>query len=227
MVWILSIDASTVGCSVALFSNNILISRASLEKERSASEMLTTLIDNVLKEAVIGFSDLSAIAVAKGPGSYTGLRIAVSTAKGMAFALNIPLISYGSLEAMLRQVKIENFKGLLCPMLDARRMEVYMGLYDSETFKLKSGVEACIVNENLLAEKLVSNKVLFFGEGSGKCKDLLISKNANFYEFDVFPSAEYSGEITYNKYLKKEFENLQEFEPHYLKEYMFKTKKKP
>jgi tRNA threonylcarbamoyladenosine biosynthesis protein TsaB len=131
---IISIDASTTGCSVALFDGPELISAAESRIERSSAEMLTSLVDHVLFTAKVRKNNLDAIAVAKGPGSYTGLRIAVSTAKGLAFALDKPLLSYGTLDVLVQQVYGIS-QQLICPMIDARRMEVYAAFYDSSTKK--------------------------------------------------------------------------------------------
>ncbi len=221
---ILSIDASTTGCSVALFNGFNLISSAESRIDRSSAEMLTTLIDNVLKTAKVDKKELHAIAVAKGPGSYTGLRIAVSTAKGLAFALDKPLLSYGTLDLLAHQVF--GFSGdLLCPLIDARRMEVYSAFFDANSRQIASDVEAIIVDSNSFQDILDKNKVLFFGEGSAKCKELIIHPNAQFLSEVILPSAVFSGNICYEKYVSGDFEDLTLFEPNYLKEYMFKTKK--
>jgi tRNA threonylcarbamoyladenosine biosynthesis protein TsaB len=221
---ILSIDASTTGCSVALFDNDSLISSAESRIDRSSAEMLTTLIDNVLKTAKVAKIDLNAIAVAKGPGSYTGLRIAVSTAKGLAFALDKPLLSFGTLEVLSHQV-FGISEELICPMIDARRMEVYAAFFESKTKQMVSEVEAIIVDSASFANLLDNHKVLFFGEGSAKCKEVIAHSNASFLNEIILPSAAFSGKICFEKYTNGDFEDLTLFEPNYLKEYMFKTKK--
>lgn len=221
---IISIDASTTGCSVALFDGPELISSAESRIERSSAEMLTSLIENVLLTAKVCKDSLHAVAVAKGPGSYTGLRIAVSTAKGLAFALDKPLLSYGTLDVLTQQVYGIS-QQMICPMIDARRMEVYAALYDSSTKKKVSDVEAIIVDNQSFNEVLEKNTVLFIGEGSAKCKGVIEHPNAEFLEDVILPSAKYSGRICFEKYGNGDFENLIMFEPNYLKEYMFKTKK--
>jgi tRNA threonylcarbamoyladenosine biosynthesis protein TsaB len=221
---ILSLDASTTGCSVALFDGFNLVSSAESRIERSSAEMLTTLIDNVLKTAKVDKKELDAIAVAKGPGSYTGLRIAVSTAKGLAFALDKPLLSFGTLDSLAHQVF--GFSGdLLCPLIDARRMEVYCAVFDASSRKITSEVEAIIIDSDSFKEILDNNKVLFFGEGSAKCEEVIKHPNAHFLSEIILPSATFSGKICYEKYISGDFEDLTLFEPNYLKEYMFKTKK--
>jgi tRNA threonylcarbamoyladenosine biosynthesis protein TsaB len=222
---ILSIDASTTGCSVALFEGQNLVSAAESRIDRSSAELLTTLIEQVLTNAKVAMGDLTAVAVAKGPGSYTGLRIAVSTAKGLAFALDLPIISYGTLELLCHQVFGAMDDALLCPMIDARRMEVYCAFFESQSLKQVSEISATIVDEHSFGEILENNKVLFFGEGSAKCRGVLKSTNAFFDDHTILPTASFSGKICYEKFINNEFEDLTLFEPFYLKEYMFKTKK--
>lgn len=222
---ILSIDASTSGCSVALFKDNVLMSSSEIRMERSAAEYFTILIEQVLYNAKTKISELDAIAVAKGPGSYTGLRIAVSTAKGLCFVLNKPLISYTTLEGMVGQLFLKENFDLLCPMLDARRMEVYSAFYDAKTKENICEISADIIDEKSYFDLLEKNKILFFGEGSYKCRSILTHKNAHFLDTDIFPQASFSGSIIFEKFTEKIFENLISFEPLYLKEYLFKTKK--
>ncbi len=222
---ILSIDATSSGCSVALFKDNVLMSSSEIRMERSAAEYFTILIEQVLHNAKTKMSELDAIAVAKGPGSYTGLRIAVSTAKGLCFVLNKPLISYSTLEGMVGQLFLEENFDLLCPMLDARRMEVYSAFYDAKTKEIICEISADIIEEKSYFDLLEKNKILFFGEGSYKCRAILTHKNAHFLGTDIFPQASFSGSIIFEKFTEKIFENLISFEPLYLKEYLFKTKK--
>jgi tRNA threonylcarbamoyladenosine biosynthesis protein TsaB len=226
MAYLLSIDASTVGCSVAVFQNSNLLACQETQVERSAAELLTTMIAEVTAQANIKISDLAAIAVAKGPGSYTGLRIAVSTAKGLSFGLDLPLISYSTLDGLVQQVKDKSVDfDLLCPMLDARRLEVYCALYDANSLLPITDITAEILHEKSFSELLKNKKVLFFGEGSEKCKSIFTSLNAKYLEEIIYPSAKYSGDLIFKKYQDMAFEDLILFEPFYLKEYMFKTKK--
>ena len=221
---IISIDASTTGCSVALFNGSILVASAESRIERSSAEMLTTLIDNVLKTSKVNKSELLAVAVAKGPGSYTGLRIAVSTAKGLAFALDKPLISYGTLELLAHQV-FGVLEQLICPMIDARRMEVFTAFFENKSKKQISDVSAIIVDSESFGDILDKSTVLFIGEGSTKCQEVIRHPNAHYVEEIIMPSANYSGKICFEKYTNGDFEDLTLFEPYYLKEYMFATKK--
>lgn len=221
---IVAIDASTTGCSVALLSDGKVVVSLASRKDRSSAENLTLMIDEVLRLGGISYKDLNAVAVAKGPGSYTGLRIAVSTAKGLAYGLNIPVISFGTLPSLCFQVPFSGDADLFCPMIDARRMEVFCGFYNVNTKEEVIPVEAVLVDETSFAEILSSNKVIFLGEGSHKCRNVIQHPNAIFLDAEVYPSAEFSGGLIYEKYKRGEFENLVKFEPFYLKEYMFKTK---
>jgi tRNA threonylcarbamoyladenosine biosynthesis protein TsaB len=223
---VLSIDASTQGCSVAVFENDSLLASFESNVERSSAESLTNMIKHVLQISKVEFAQLDAIGVAKGPGSYTGLRIAVSTAKGLCVGLDKPLLSYGTLEGMLHQVPdlpLDSY--LLCPMIDARRMEVFSGIYQKDNFQVVEEVSANIIEPESFTEILAQNKIVFFGEGSAKCKTTLTHSNAVFYGENISPGAKFSGKILYEKYKNGEFEDLVTFEPFYLKEYMFKTKK--
>ncbi len=219
---IVAIDASTTGCSVALFNKGRVLASIESEVERSSAENLTLMIEELLRLGGIRFADLQAVAVAKGPGSYTGLRIAVSTAKGLAFGLEIPLISYGTLEGMCRQIPFVEGIDLLCPMIDARRMEVFCGLYHAQTKEVFSDVEALIVDSSTFGGVLSDKRVLFFGEGSHKCQEVIESPNAYFSSLVIRPSVRYACGLVSQKFDTKDFEDLVGFEPFYLKDYMFK-----
>jgi tRNA threonylcarbamoyladenosine biosynthesis protein TsaB len=221
---IVAIDASTTGCSVALFNDGKVLASVASRKDRSSAENLTLMIGEVLRLGGVTYQDLQAVAVAKGPGSYTGLRIAVSTAKGLAYGLNLPVISFGTLPALCYQVPFLSNVDLLCPMIDARRMEVFCGFYNPETKEEVSTVEAVLVDETSFAEILNANKVLFLGEGSAKCRDVIKHPNAVFLDTEIYPSADFACKMVTEKFEKEEFEDLVTFEPFYLKEYMFKTK---
>lgn len=221
---ILAIDASTTGCSVALFKEGKVEFTLASRIDRSAAENLTRMIEQALRFSGITFSDLQAVAVARGPGSYTGLRIAVSTAKGLAFGLGIPLISFGTLPALCYQLSFTEGTDLLCPMIDARRMEVFCGFYDARDKTGKVPVQAVLVQPDSFREILDVNRVLFFGEGSVKCREVLTHPNARFAGAVHYPSAEAACALVSAKWERAEFEDLVTFEPFYLKEYMFKHK---
>lgn len=221
---ILAIDASTTGCSVAVFDEDQVQVSISSRRERSAAENLTTMIDQALSLAGIGREDLQAIAVAKGPGSYTGLRIAVSTAKGLAYALGVPLISFGTLEALSHAVQQHQAYTFLCPMIDARRMEVFCAVYDGPSLAPCGQTEALLIDEHSLSQYLEQGTVLFLGEGSEKCKGVIQHPNARFLEQVLYPDVQSAAALVWTKWCKEDVEDLVRFEPFYLKEYMFKKR---
>lgn len=232
MSFILSIETSTKGCSVALHQSGNLLAISELNYEKSSSGMLTILIQHVLKVCGIAIESLDAIAVAKGPGSYTGLRIGVSTAKGLCFTLDKPLIAVNTLESMayLAQEILKSSEQdlLLCPMLDARRMEVYCAIYAQNGNLLRNinETEAKIINEDSFQDILNSQKILFFGDGADKCKSILENHpNAYFLNQNLAPSAKSIGAIASKYFIEKRFEDVAAFEPYYLKEFIGTTPK--
>jgi tRNA threonylcarbamoyladenosine biosynthesis protein TsaB len=226
MSLILSIDTSTKVCSVALHNVGKLLAISELYTEKSHSGMLTTLCENMVKHAGFSLQDLNAIAVAKGPGSYTGLRIGVSTAKGFCFALDKPLISVNTLEAMAYQIKdFYDEKHLICPMIDARRMEVYCQVFDNQMDKI-SETEAKIIDEESFSVLLAKNKIVFIGDGSVKCQEKITHSNAIFPKTEITPSAKTIGILATNLYEKALFENVVTFEPFYLKDFVGTQSKK-
>jgi tRNA threonylcarbamoyladenosine biosynthesis protein TsaB len=220
MPLILSIETSTTVCSVALHRGQKLLTSAEIQIEKSHSRFITILIEKLFSDSGEKINNLSAIAVSKGPGSYTGLRIGVSTAKGICYALDKPLIAIDTLESMAYQVNQSNVhKALLCPMIDARRMEVYCALYDAN-LNCEENVKAVIIDENSFKEILSSQQVLFFGDGSQKCAEVLgKNKNAFFLE-KINPSAISIGELALNTFEEKRFEDVAYFEPFYLKDFV-------
>jgi tRNA threonylcarbamoyladenosine biosynthesis protein TsaB len=220
MALILSIDTSTMVSSVALHQDDKLLVLSELMMGKSHSGMLTTLIDNMVKYAGFTLADLDAIAIAKGPGSYTGLRIGASTAKGLCFALDKPLIAINTLEAMATQVS--NFfseNQLLCPMIDARRMEVYSLISDTNSLIIRETM-AEIIDENSFAEILAEKSIVFFGDGAAKCKTKLNHENAIFPNISIEPSAKTVGILASKAYMNQAFENIVTFEPFYLKDFV-------
>jgi tRNA threonylcarbamoyladenosine biosynthesis protein TsaB len=218
---LLSIDTSTRGCSVAVHQDSVLLAAYELNSDKSASSMLTTLMQSAVEQTGYTLKDLDAIAVAKGPGSYTGLRVAVSTAKGLCYALDKPLIAINTLQAMAWQVL--PFFGpefRFCPMIDARRMEVYASVFDSEG-EIVTPSEAVIMDEYSFEEQLAGNKIVFFGDGAAKCASLLSSNpNAVFIQGEIRPSAKTVGCLAAKSYQANNFEDLASFEPYYLKDFM-------
>lgn len=189
--------------------------------------MLTTLIQNAVEHAGFELADVDAFAVAKGPGSYTGLRIAVSTAKGLCFALDKPLIAVNTLEALALQVTSfysDNY--LFCPLLDARRMEVFCALFDKNLNCIEP-TQAKIMDADSFKEVLAKQPVVFFGDGASKCESIFeTNSNAVFTKISVFPSAETVGQLATVLFENRQFEDVVTFEPYYLKDFMTTTPKK-
>jgi len=219
MTIILSIETATPVCSVALHNENKLLGVYELHTEKSHSEQITVLIEQICKQNNISLKEISAVAVSKGPGSYTGLRIGTATAKGLCFALQKPLIAVNTLEGMIWQISacVEP-ETLLCPMIDARRMEVYCLLANREK-EIIEPTQALIVEPHSFEKYLSEKKIVFFGNGASKCKDILNHENAVFWE-NLYPSARSVGQIAWQKYQQSEFENLIYFEPFYLKDFV-------
>jgi tRNA threonylcarbamoyladenosine biosynthesis protein TsaB len=214
---ILSIETATTNCSVSLSKDGeTLLLKEDYSNNYSHAERLHVFIDETLREANIERSQLDAIAVSKGPGSYTGLRIGVSTAKGLCYALDIPLISISTLEALAHQVKADS--GVIVPMLDARRMEVYSAIFSSD-YKMNRKIEAQILDETSFAEELSKDKVYFIGNGVEKTKALLDNENAIFVE-DKLPSANQMSALAYLKYKISDTEDVAYYEPYYLKDFV-------
>ena len=229
MNYILNIETSTKVCSVAIHENGKLLALKEGFDANSHSAVLLPFIEDVLEEAGISKSQLTAIGISKGPGSYTGLRIGVASAKGLAYALDIPIISVDSLQLITRHMvsKLDNSAGeptLFCPMIDARRMEVYCCIHDTSVNTIDP-IKAEIIDNSSFLNFLESNTVYFGGDGSQKCKDAISSDNAKFID-DVYPSAEFMGKIINTKFLKNDMEDLAYFEPYYLKEFVTNTPKK-
>jgi len=223
MTLILSIETATPVCSVALARNNGLLGIKESAKKNSHSEVVTIFIDELLNDTKLNYSDLDAIAVSKGPGSYTGLRIGVSTAKGLCYALDVPLISVNTLQSMSagmmgKPVTSDKLPTLFCPMIDARRMEVYTAIYNHKNEQVKE-TSAEIIDENSFKKYLAKNNVVFFGDGSAKCKNVLTHPNAVFVD-DIHPSAANMAEIANQKFKENQFEAVAYFEPFYLKEFI-------
>jgi len=219
MAYFLTIETSTEVCSAALFKNDQLIALKEEGGQYSHAEKLAVFIEALFQESELTPLDLSAVAVSRGPGSYTGLRIGVSIAKGLCFALNIPLIAIDTLKSMawgIAQQRLD--KALLCPMVDARRMEVYTAVF-TNGLETINPVEAVIVDDNYLQEELEDNLVYIFGDGAEKCAELLNHSNLKYIE-DQFPSASKMGELALEKFSKERFEDVAYFEPFYLKDFI-------
>lgn len=230
MSYILSIETSTSICSVAVHKEGKLMANADLYLEKSHSNSLTPLIEQILKHCDLSMSEIQAVAVSSGPGSYTGLRIGLSTAKGLCYALDLPLISISSLDSMIVQVfNYYHQEGLVyIPMIDARRMEVF---YKVTNFKFSelNEMSNLVLTKNSFQDYVDRyEKILLFGNGAVKAFDLLNDQSEKFLLVNnINPSAQFYGELAFKKYESKEFEDLAYFEPNYGKEfYSPKSKKK-
>lgn len=219
MALIISIETSTPVCSLAIHDKGQLLAKELIQKEQSHSSTLNLAIEHLLIICGLSLDDIEAIAVSKGPGSYTGLRIGTSTAKGLCYAKDIPLISINTLEAMAYNVsRFNTSNAMLCPMLDARRMEVYAMLFD-QSLNVIEDTRPVILDSESYSNYLSSKEVLFFGNGAVKVSKVTDSVNAKVIE-GVIPDAQFIGELANKKFENKDFEDVAYFEPFYLKEFM-------
>jgi tRNA threonylcarbamoyladenosine biosynthesis protein TsaB len=220
--YILNIETATKNCSVALAKEGkTILCKEIAEEGYSHAERLHVFIEVVIKEAGITFQDLSAIAVSQGPGSYTGLRIGVSAAKGLCYALEIPLIAVDTLQVLASQAKVSN--GLIIPMLDARRMEVYSAIF-TPTFENKRAVQAEVITENSFED--LQETLYFMGDCTEKCKPILTKENFIFLDEIKYPSAKEMSFLSFEKYKKNDAVDVAYFEPYYLKDFMMTVSKK-
>lgn len=226
MATILQLETATQVCSAAISINGETVAL----KEQMASNIhassLTLFIKEVMDSAGLKFADLDAIAVSKGPGSYTGLRIGVSTAKGLCFALDLPLIGIDTLQMMSAGFLAvqTDYKGSICAMIDARRMEVFTALFDGELNYIGT-TEAKIIDEHSFTEELNVGTVTFIGDGAPKCAAVIQHPNAVFSEQN-FNSAANMSKLAYKAFINADFEDVAYFEPFYLKDFVFTTPKK-
>jgi len=215
---VLNIETATKNCSVSVADGiNILAFKELNEGMFSHAEKLHTFIIDVLAAAGLAMKDLDAVAVSKGPGSYTGLRIGVSAAKGLCYAMDIPLISIPTLKCLALQIPI-NTSDYIVPLLDARRMEVYSAVFDGLHNEVRE-TEAEIIDKESFAELLEKGKVCFLGDGAEKCKEFIKHANAEFLK-RRYPSAKEMAVLADEKYSKADFEDLAYFEPFYLKDFV-------
>lgn len=217
MAAILCLETATTNCSVALsIDGEIVAIREANDSTYSHAEKLHPFITEVLKEAGLDMNTLNAVAVSKGPGSYTGLRIGVSAAKGLCFALDIPLISTPTLEVLAHQVQCVDC--YIVPLLDARRMEVYTAVFNSEKEEIRT-TQAEIVDTDSFQEFLNEKSTIFLGDGASKLQEICDHQNAVFKE-NLYPSSREMGILAEAKYKISDIENVAYFEPYYLKEFM-------
>lgn len=222
MAYILNLETTTKNCSVAIAKEGVLLAiRETSELGYSHAEKLHVFVNEVLQEVGIQLNDLKAVAVSQGPGSYTGLRIGVSAAKGFCFALDIPLIALDTMEVLARQVKLK--EGLIVPLLDARRMEVYTAVFDADFHKVEATKAEVITSDSFLT---LNGKIYFIGDGAEKCQSVLMnSESFHFLETVVFPSAKEMCALSFEKHKKSDFVDVAYFEPFYLKDFFIAPKK--
>ena len=220
MNYILNIESSTTNCSISLaLDGNLVALKESNDDKYSHSTKLHSFINEVLKKSNISVKELVAIAVSKGPGSFTGLRIGVAAAKGLCYSLDIPLISISTLHILSKQIQVRE-QGLILPVMDAKRDEVYCAVYDSSYNLIKKAVPK-IINQESFSELSYKSKLYFIGNGQEKCKRL-IENNTNliFSNNNTFPSAREMTQLSYQKFKDLDFKDIAYFEPDYLKDFM-------
>ncbi len=226
MAIILNLESSTEICSVALAVDGKVIELAESDEGQNHARLLSVFVSEVMEKSKIGFKELSAIAVSQGPGSYTGLRIGVSLAKGLCYANQIPLLAIDPLQAMSSHVSSnlslwqlpDDDNLIFCPMIDARRMEVYTALFDKKNNAIEE-VNARIIDETSFSEQLSKNTVVFFGNGASKCKKVINHENAFFID-GIKTSAQFMSNLALKAFENRKFADLAYFEPFYLKDFI-------
>lgn len=225
MAVILNIDTSTSVCSVALALDGNMIACKENNEGLNHSILLGTFVDEILQENQMNACQLDAVAISMGPGSYTGLRIGVSLAKGLCFGAEKPLIAVPTLQALALSVTTQlQEEALYCPMIDARRMEVYTAFFDHNNQTVVD-TKAEIIKEDSFADLLQEHKVFFFGDGSTKAQHVLTSPQAHFIE-GIETSARHLIPLAEHFFTKQEFVDVAYFEPFYLKDFIATTPKK-
>lgn len=223
MSYILNIETATKNCSVTIAEDGVpLLCEEIAEQGYSHAEKLHVFIEQVLQKLKLTYKDLSAVAVSQGPGSYTGLRIGVSTAKGLCYALDIPLIAVDTLATLAAQVKED--RGLIIPMIDARRMEVYNAVFTVKQEKIRE-IQAEVITSESFLDINTDETVYCIGDGASKCKEVLKRDNFIFLNSVVYPSSREMSQISYEQFKENNFVDIAYFEPYYLKDFMITTKK--
>lgn len=233
MSLLLNIETSTAVCSVALSKNGKLLHLKEDTAGMKHASHLSVFIEEVLQENNLKVTDLDAVAISMGPGSYTGLRIGVSTAKGICYGADIPLIAVSTLQSLTQLVlqqkeQLKHIKNIdsayFCPMIDARRMEVYTAFYNNKTEQQRE-ISADIIDENSFADELKNREIVFFGDGAEKCKSALQSNSGIFID-NIQASALGMIALSEEKFKQQQFEDVAYFEPFYLKDFVATTPKK-
>ncbi|MGB3149506.1 MAG: tRNA (adenosine(37)-N6)-threonylcarbamoyltransferase complex dimerization subunit type 1 TsaB [Maribacter sp.] len=221
---ILNLETATTNCSVSLANDGeVLALKEHDTPNYSHSEQLHVFIQECMEKAGRNLSELDAIAVSKGPGSYTGLRIGVSAAKGLCFSIGVPLISIATLKSMAFQIKVSEGEFII-PVLDARRMEVYSAVFNSDLKQIRE-TRAEIIDEKSFEDYTKNQKVSIVGNGAEKIKPILKYPDIKFESY-IIPSAKDMAPLSFKKYLEKDFENIAYFEPYYLKDFILQLSKK-
>ena len=222
MEYILNIETATKNCSVAIAKDGqVLICKEIAEEGYSHAERLHVFIEESLQAVGITYNDLAAVAISQGPGSYTGLRIGVSAAKGLCYALSIPLIAVDTLASLAAQANVND--GIVIPMIDARRMEVYSAIF-SHDGSLQRKVEAEVITEDSFS--VISEKIYFVGDCNEKCKTVLTKENFTFLDTVKYPSAREMAKLSQVKFENNDTVDVAYFEPFYLKDFMITAPKK-
>ena len=220
MTYILNLETSTRNCSVSIALNGeTLLCKEVAELGYSHAEKLHVFIEEILKEVNLQFSDLNAVAVSQGPGSYTGLRIGVSAAKGLCYAMNIPLIAVDTMQILANQVTVE--EGIIIPMIDARRMEVFSAIFDKNHLKIRE-TKAEILEEDSFS--INNGPIYIIGDCASKVKTVLTHEKFVFLENHIFPSAKEMVTLSYRLFKQNNFVDVAYFEPFYLKDFMLTQK---
>jgi tRNA threonylcarbamoyladenosine biosynthesis protein TsaB len=226
MAVFLLIETATPVCSVALIKDAKLLAIRESKEENIHSSLITVFIKEACEETSLPLEELDAIAVSKGPGSYTGLRIGVSVAKGLCYALDKPLISVPTLlsmangaRALVKDDVTDKPNALLCPMIDARRMEVYTAVYDNDLNVLMD-TSAMIIDEQSFSHLLNDHQMYFFGNGAVKCREIFTGhENASFID-SFYLSSSFMTSLVEDAFQQKRFEDVAYFEPFYLKDFI-------
>ena len=221
MALILQLETSTISCSVALSIDGKTIAVKELAERNVHASHLTVFIEEMMLETGYSMTDLDAVAVSMGPGSYTGLRIGVSTAKGLCYALDLPLIAINTLQSMAYGfISLYDDKSVLyCPMIDARRMEVYSAIFNYQLEEVLP-VEARIIDEDSFSDLLKNQQIVFFGDGAMKCQEVLAGNSNAIFVPEFLNSAKDLSFMAAFKFQQKEFEDVAYFEPFYLKDFL-------
>lgn len=226
MALILQIETATDICSVSISNNGTTMVVETNDGVKNHSSVLMPLIDSCIKSSGVSLHDLDAVAVSKGPGSFTGLRIGVATAKGICFAIDKPLIAINTLQSMANLFNQQNnLQGtLFCPMIDARRKEVYTAIFDQHLDEILE-TNALVLNEDSFQEWTANKSIAFFGDGACKCENILKKSDKNLFFNDFRVSAEGMNTLCSDRFTENRFESLSYFEPFYLKDFYTPTKR--